>query len=136
MWRLRLQVQPEESKDPIEPDKLLRPHPNKRGIKTRCKEDPRDTAVGSAKEQAGAAVTAGSVQLPGKFVPNLAAKTQDLRALVKKNAEFVWEETHTKIFEALNAELKDNMTLQYFDPQKEIIIECDASQKGLGACLL
>ena len=48
----------------------------------------------------------------------------------------MWEETHTKIFEALNAELKDNMTLQYFDPQKEIIIECDASQKGLGACLL
>ena len=72
----------------------------------------------------------------GKFVPNLAAKTQDLRALVKKNAEFVWEETHTKIFESLKAELKDNMTLQYFDPQKEIVIECDASQKGLGACLL
>ena len=72
----------------------------------------------------------------GKFVPNLAAKTQDLRALVKKNAEFVWEETHTQIFEALKAELKDNMTLQYFDPEKEIVIECDASQKGLGACLL
>ena len=48
----------------------------------------------------------------------------------------MWEETHTKIFEARKAELKDNMTLQYFDPQKEIIIECDASQKGLGACLL
>ena len=30
----------------------------------------------------------------GNFIPNLAAKTQDLRALVKKNAEFVWEETH------------------------------------------
>ena len=72
----------------------------------------------------------------GKFVPNLAAKTQDLRALVKKNAEFVWEETHTKIFESLKDELKDNMTLQYFDPKKEIVIECDASQKGLGACLL
>ena len=72
----------------------------------------------------------------GKFVPNLAAKTQDLRALVKKSAEFVWEETHTKILEALKAELKDNMTLQYFDPQKEIVIECDASQKGLSACLL
>ena len=28
------------------------------------------------------------------------------------------------------------MTSQHFDPQKEIIIECDASQKGLGACLL
>ena len=26
--------------------------------------------------------------------------------------------------------------MQYFDPQKEIVIECDASQKGLGACIL
>ena len=44
----------------------------------------------------------------GKFVTNLAAKTQDLRTLVKKNAEFVWEETHTKTFEALKAELNEN----------------------------
>lgn len=72
----------------------------------------------------------------GKFVPNLTAKTQDLRAPVKKSAEFVWEETYTKILEALKAKLKDNMTLQYFEPRKEIVIECDASQKGLGACLL
>ena len=67
----------------------------------------------------------------GNFIPNLAAKTQDLRALVKKNAEFVWEETHTKILEALKAKVKDNTTLQYFDPQKEIVIECDASQIGI-----
>ena len=72
----------------------------------------------------------------GNFIPNLAAKTQNLRALVKKNAEFVWEETHTKILEALKAEVKDFTILQYFDQQKEIVIECDASQKGLGACLL
>ena len=72
----------------------------------------------------------------GKFVPNLAAKTQDLRALVKKNTEFVWEETHTKKLEAPRAELKDNMTLQYFDLQRAIAIECDVSQKGLGVCIL
>ena len=72
----------------------------------------------------------------GKFMPNLAAKTQDLRTLVKKNTKFVWEETHTKILEALKAEVKDNTILQYFDPQKEIVIECDASQKSLGACIL
>ena len=34
----------------------------------------------------------------------------------------MWEETHTKILEALKTELKDNTTLQYFDPQKEIIL--------------
>lgn len=59
-----------------------------------------------------------------------------LHAMVKNNREFVWEQTYTKILEALTAKLKDNTTLQYFDPQKEIVIECDASQKGLGACLL
>ena len=72
----------------------------------------------------------------GKYIPSLAARPQDLRTPIQKNAEFVWEDTHTKILEALKAEVKDNMTLQYFDPQKEITIKCDASQKGLGACLL
>ena len=43
---------------------------------------------------------------------------------------------HTQILEALKAEVNDNTILQYFDPQKEIVIECDASQKGLGACIL
>ena len=74
----------------------------------------------------------GMFNYQGKSIPNLAAKTHDLRALIRKNAGIVWEDTHTKILEALKAELKDNTTL----PQKEITIECDASQKGLGACLL
>ena len=68
----------------------------------------------------------GMFKYLGKLIPNLADKTQDLRALVKKNVEFVWEER----------QVKDNTILQYFDPQKEIVIECDSSQKGLGACIL
>ena len=48
----------------------------------------------------------------------------------------MWEETHTKILEALKAEVKDNTISQYFDKQKEIVSECDASQKGLGSCIL
>ena len=67
----------------------------------------------------------------GKFIPNLAAKMKDLHALIKKNAEFAWEDTHQDTRN--KAEVKDNKTLQYFDPQKEITIECD---EGLGACLL
>ena len=69
-------------------------------------------------------------------IPDVYCIADDLRALVKKNADLVWEVTHTKILEALKAKLKDNTTLQYFDQQKEIVIKCDASQKGLGACLL
>ena len=91
MSRLRLQAQSKVSKDPTRGDQLFRPYPDEGGIKTRRKEDPRAKAVGCAKEQAGATVTARNVQLPGKVYTNLAAKTQDLRALVKKNAEFVWK---------------------------------------------
>ena len=40
---------------------------------------------------------------------------------------------HTHQDTRSKAEVKDNKTLQYFDPQKEITIECD---EGLGACLL
>ena len=53
----------------------------------------------------------GMFNYRGKLIPNLAAKTQDLRAPVKKNAEFVWKETHTKILEALKTEVKDNTIL-------------------------
>ena len=128
MSRLRLQAQPEESKDPIELDKLLRPHPNKRGIKTRCKEDPRDKAVGSAKEQAGATVTAGNVQSGSHDTGPSPTGKEKCRICAGRD-------THQDI-RTLKAELKDNTTLLYFDPQKEIITECDASQNGLGACPL
>ena len=67
MSRRRLQAQSKESKDPIRGDQLFRPYPDEGGIKTRRKEDPRDKAVGCAKEQARATVTARNVQLPGKF---------------------------------------------------------------------
>ena len=138
MSRLRLQTQPEESKDLIEADKLLQPYPNEGGIKTRGKEDPRDKAVDSRvpRNKQELQSLLGMFNYLGELVPNLAVKTQDLRALIKKNAEFVWEETHTNIFEALKAELNDNMTLQNFDPQKEVVIQSDAGQKGLGAYLL
>ena len=66
MSRLRLQAQSKKSKDPIRGDQLFRPYPDEGGIKTGRKEDPRDKAVGCAKEQAGATVTTRNVQLPGK----------------------------------------------------------------------
>ena len=66
MSRLRFQAESKESKDPIIGNKLLRPYSDEERIKTRHEEDPRDKAVGCAKEQAGAIVTARNVQLPGK----------------------------------------------------------------------
>ena len=72
----------------------------------------------------------------GRFIANLSAKTFELRKLMKKSMEFRWTEQHTKILEELKKCVLSAPNLQYFDPQKEITIECDASKKGLGACLL
>lgn len=47
--------------------------------------------------------------------------------VVKEKCRICVEDTHTKILEVLKAEVKDNTTLQYFDPQKGITIECDSS---------
>lgn len=68
----------------------------------------------------------------GKFIPNLAAKMKDLHALIKEKCR-ICVGRHTHQDTRNKAEVKDNKTLQYFDPQKEITIECD---EGLGACLL
>ena len=72
----------------------------------------------------------------GRFIPNLSAKTYDLRQLIKKGMEFQWTASHSRILEELKKCVVEAPTLQYFDPEKEITIECDASKKGLGATLL
>lgn len=85
MSRLRLQSQSEESKDFIRGDKLLRPYPDEGGIKTRHEEGPRDKAVGGAKNKQELQSLLGMFNY--LIVPNLAAITKDLGALVKKNAD-------------------------------------------------
>jgi len=72
----------------------------------------------------------------GRYIKNLSAKTQELRNLVKQSADFEWTEHHTKILKQLKECITADQELAYFDPKKQIIIECDASMKGLGACLI
>ncbi len=70
------------------------------------------------------------------YIKNLSARTQELCNLMKQAADFEWTEHHTKILEELKQCITTDQELAYFDPTKQIIIECDASMKGLGACLI
>lgn len=78
----------------------------------------------------------GVINFMGPFVPNLSEKTGPLRELLQKNVIFNWTKLHDKVF----AEIKDSMLkaklLVPFDEAKELVIQCDASQYGLGCCLL
>ena len=70
------------------------------------------------------------------FIPNLSQQTATLRDLVKKDAEFIWTKSHNAAFEATKSLICREVTLAYFDPQAESVIQVDASSRGLGAVLI
>lgn len=78
----------------------------------------------------------GVVNYMRSFIPNLSDKTAPLRELLKKNTIFCWTENHSHVVnEIRNAVLNSNILVP-FDTKEEIKIQCDASQFGLGCCLL
>ena len=54
----------------------------------------------------------------------------------EERCEFQWTEIHQKAFELVKASICKEMTLAYFDRDKETTIQVDASGRGLGAVLL
>ena len=66
-----------------------------------------------------------------KFTPELASLSEPLRFLTRKNAIFEWTQQHTKAFERIKQTLMKEQELAHFDPEKETVIQTDASIKGL-----
>ena len=70
------------------------------------------------------------------FIPNLSALTAPLRELLKGNYQFHLSPAHQEAYEKVKDSVSNEVTLTYFDPRKEIILQVDASLKGLGATLI
>ena len=71
-----------------------------------------------------------------RFTPQLSALAAPLRDLCKKDAVFTWSANEQKIFDELKTVLTSHTVLQYFNKDKPVTIQVDASQRGLGAALL
>lgn len=78
----------------------------------------------------------GMVNFIGKFIPNLSAKTANLRELLNHKTEFKWTSKHEQEWKMLKSTLTKAPVLTYFDSSKSIKISTDASKDGLGAVLL
>ena len=79
----------------------------------------------------------GMVNYLQKFAPGLSEHTKPIRDLLKEDVEFVWEESvHGKCFKCVKAVIASAPVLKFFDPREEVVLQCDASQHGLGACLM
>ncbi|KAJ8395956.1 hypothetical protein AAFF_G00026640 [Aldrovandia affinis] len=85
-----------------------------------------------------AKVYSASLALPttAKFMPHLSSVCEPLRRLLDKDTPWHWLPKH----EAAVYELKSLATtmpvLRYYDVTKPIAIQSDASQSGLGCCLM
>ena len=78
----------------------------------------------------------GMVNYVQKFAPRLSEVTEPLRQLIKKDVEFYWDKIHDKCLHEIREILTSAPVLRYFDHEKDTILQCDASETGLGACLL
>lgn len=72
-----------------------------------------------------------------RFIENFAVVTAPLTELLKKNkGKFVWNEKAEESFEALKKILTSNPVLKNPDYTKPFIVQCDASDHGVGAVLV
>ena len=90
MLRLRLRPNPKKAKILLKQINYFGHTLMKEGLKPDAKKIPGIKRLTVPMDKQELQSLLGMFNYLGKFVPNLAAKTQGLHTLVKKNAEFVW----------------------------------------------
>ena len=80
----------------------------------------------------------GMVNYMGTFIPNLSHHTEPLRAMLKKDNVFHWEDQQTRSFQQVKTLIaKANTTpLRYYDRNLPVTVQADTSLRGLGVCLI
>lgn len=71
-----------------------------------------------------------------RFCPHLPDQCAVLRHLTHKDTEWEWTEQHENAFEKLRRTVADAPNLKYYSPEDNLVVQCDASDIGLGAVLL
>ena len=70
------------------------------------------------------------------FCPNLSSVLQPLRQLLQDDQMFIWSEIQQTAFEKSKELISQAPVLSYYDTQKPVILQVDASSHGLGGALL
>ena len=78
----------------------------------------------------------GSLNFFARYIPNMSTITHPLRELLGKNTPFHWTQTHDHALNQIKKILASAPVLEYYDVNKPVILEADASSVGLGAVIL
>ena len=75
----------------------------------------------------------GMTNYLAKFLPKLSEVLQPLQQLTRKEHDFTWSHIHDKAFDDIKKHVSNPPLLKYYEPEKVLVLQCDASEKGLGA---
>ena len=78
----------------------------------------------------------GMVNYHGKFIRNLSSILQPFNQLLQSNQEFTWSPQCEEAFNKAKYSLTSSNVLVHYDPNLPVVLECDASQYGIGAVIL
>ena len=78
----------------------------------------------------------GFVNYLAKFLPGLSDVMEPIRQLTKKDVPWNWGTPQQAAFNEIKKLVTEAPCLKYFDSSKPLAIQCDSSEKGLGAALL
>ncbi|MES9901692.1 MAG: RNase H-like domain-containing protein, partial [Sedimenticola sp.] len=78
----------------------------------------------------------GTVNYLAPFIPNMSEITAPLRMLLKKDTLFEWTHQQKEAMDKIRSVLINNPVLKFYDVEKDVTIQCDSSQNGIGACLI
>ena len=68
-------------------------------------------------------------------MPRLSEVRKPLRDLTQQDIERFWTEIHDTAIDQMKHLVTGAPILKYFDATKDTTLQCDASEKGLGALL-
>lgn len=105
----------------------MRPDPDKVAAITQM-ETPRD--------KAGLLRFIGMANYLSPFCDNLSSVIQPLRMLTREGAAFLWSDSQELAFRNAKKLIARTPTLRYYDINKPVTLQVDASESGLGGTLL
>ena len=85
---------------------------------------------------AGVRRLVGFVNYLSKFLPMLSDVCEPLRKLTVKDAEWTWLDVHDQACARIKELVTKAPVLKYYEAEKELTVQSDASGTGLGAVLM
>lgn len=87
-------------------------------------------------DKAGVLRILGLFKYLAKFIPDLSARSANLRELTKNDVKFTWSKEHEEELQNLTKTILEEPVLAVYDKNKPVTIQTDASKDGLGCVLI